>query len=179
MMSPDTNVTLVHRLFVQNMMAIRGFAIALLPDFNKVDDVVQETFITATAKAANFKEGTNFKAWIFAIVRLKVLESLRTPGSQAAAFKPDVIEALCATEECEPVFEEHLQILNQCLGCLAPQARRAIDLRYQQAHGPMEIARIMGWSVNAVNVALARARVALRACIESNLNKTFIQPHGP
>lgn len=43
MPSPD-QVELVQRLFVQNMVAVRGFVIALMPDFGRVDDVVQETF---------------------------------------------------------------------------------------------------------------------------------------
>jgi len=38
-------------------------------------------------------------------------------------------------------------------------------LRDQQAHRPPEIARIMGWTVEAVHVALSRARVFLRGCV--------------
>jgi DNA-directed RNA polymerase specialized sigma24 family protein len=53
-----------------------------------------------------------------------------------------------------------------------------VTLRYQQAHRPPEIARIMGWSLNSVNVALARARVALRGCMESNLNESAVKAHG-
>lgn len=42
---PDPDqIALVQRLFVQNMVAVRGFVIALMPDFGRVDDVVQETF---------------------------------------------------------------------------------------------------------------------------------------
>ena len=43
MPDPD-QIALVQRLFVQNMVAVRGFVIALMPDFGRVDDVVQETF---------------------------------------------------------------------------------------------------------------------------------------
>lgn len=167
-MVPDPQPTAhVHALFVQNMMALRGFVVALLPDFSRVDDVVQETFLTVTAKAGDFQPGTNFKAWLFAIARRKVLEALRDPACAPAAFTPEVIEALSAHDTDQPWLEEHLQALRECVGKLAPQARRAIELRYQQAHRPPEIARVMGWSLNAVNVALARARVALRGCVEA------------
>ena len=34
---------------------------------------------------------------------------------------------------------------------------------------PTTIARVMGWTVNAVNVALSRARRAIRECVEVRL----------
>lgn len=81
----------------------------------------------------------------------------------------EVIDALCGAEPVELQPEEQTRALAACVGKLAPQARRTIELRYQQAFRPPEIARRMGWTVNAVNVALARARRALRDCVERQL----------
>jgi DNA-directed RNA polymerase specialized sigma24 family protein len=50
-MPSEEKTVLVQSLFVQNMMAVRGFVIALMPNFSRVDDVMQETFLTVTAKA--------------------------------------------------------------------------------------------------------------------------------
>ncbi len=162
---------LVQTLFVQNMMAVRGFVIGLMPDFSRVDDVMQETFLTVTAKAADFREGSNFRSWACSIARFKVMEGWRRSGSREVALDEDVLDALCATalEEWQP--EEELRLLARCKEELAPQARRVIELRYEQAHRPPEIAQRMGWSVNAVNVALARARSALRKCMDRHLRQ--------
>ena len=168
MATPETSV--VELLFLQNIMAVRGFVVSLMPDFSRVDDVVQETFLTVKAKAEDFVEGTNFRSWVFSIARLKVLEAARRPGVKEVTFDPEVIDALCVTEIVESPIEEHLRALGGCLEELAPQARPAIELRYQQASRPPEIAKRMGWTLNAVNVALARARVALRLCLERKLN---------
>jgi len=168
-MASPTQTALVQGLFVQNMMAVRGFVLALMPDFSRVDDVVQETFLTVTAKADDFVEGTNFRAWAFSIARFKVLESVRTPGAREIALDAEVIDALCGAEPIEVHPEEQTGALATCIGKLAPQARRAIELRYQQACRPPEIARRMGWTVNSVNVALARARNFLRECVERQL----------
>ncbi len=97
-MPSEEKTVLVQSLFVQNMMAVRGFVIALMPDFSRVDDVMQETFLTVTAKAEAFVEGSNFRSWACSIARFKVLEALRRPGSREVALDADVIEALCATE---------------------------------------------------------------------------------
>jgi RNA polymerase sigma-70 factor (ECF subfamily) len=163
--------SLVHGLFVQNMMAVRGYVLALMPDFSRVDDIVQETFITATEKAAEFQEGTNFKAWIFAIARFKVLEALRDPSCARLSLAPEVIEALSAEDGCESRMDDYIEALSGCIERLAPRAHRVIELRYQQAHRPPEVARLMGWTLNSVNVALARARSALRSCIEAALKQ--------
>jgi RNA polymerase sigma-70 factor, ECF subfamily len=169
MPSPD-QISLVQRLFVQNTMALRGFLLALMPDFSRVDDVVQETFLTVTAKADDFLDGTNFRSWVFSIARFKVLEALRKPGATVLSLDAEVIESLCATEIEDWHADEQLLALGRCLDELTPQARRAVELRYEQAHRPAEIAQRMGWTVNSVNVALARARAALRDCVERQFN---------
>ena len=172
MPDPD-QIALVQRLFVQNMVALRGFVIALMPDFSRVDDVVQETFLTVTAKADDFVEGTKFRSWAFSIARFKVLEAARQPGSKELLLDAEVIEALCATErEIEKAnTDDGLRALEECKNGLARQARRVINLRYEDSQRPPEIAERMGWTVNAVNVALARARKALRECVDRKLRK--------
>jgi RNA polymerase sigma-70 factor (ECF subfamily) len=79
------------------------------------------------------------------------------------------LEALTAVEPPTPPNEARIQHLADCMGKLAPQARRAIELRYQQSHNPSEIARVMGWTTGAVKVALSRARLVLRECVERQL----------
>ena len=163
-MPSQEKIVRVQSLFVQNMMAVRGFVIGLMPDFSRVDDVMQETFLTVIAKAEDFVEGSNFRSWACSIARFKVLEARRFHGSR---------EALCATEMDEWQPEEELRLLAGCKDELAPQARRVIDLRYEQAHRPPEIAQRMDWTVNAVHVALARARTALRECVERKLKQSL------
>jgi RNA polymerase sigma-70 factor (ECF subfamily) len=156
-------------LFIQHTSLLRGFVFALMPDFSRVDDVVQETFLTVTKKAASFEPGTNFLGWACTIARFKVLEAGRKAAAGAQPLAPEVLESLCAcAPEAEP-DDDRLRMLGDCLQQLAPQARRAIELRYQHAHKPSEIATILGWTPNSVYVALSRARDLLRACMEMKM----------
>ena len=160
----------VQALFVQHLPALRGFILSLVSNFSLVDDVVQESFITVTNKAASFERGTNFRAWAWTIARFKTLQLLEKSAPVKERFAPDVIEALCAHESAEDWHsEEMLRHLAGCIEQLAPKARQSIELRYMQAHRPPEIARLMGWTVDAVHVALARARVVLRDCVTRRL----------
>jgi RNA polymerase sigma-70 factor (ECF subfamily) len=161
---------LVQSLFIQHMPALRGFVLSLVSNFDLVDDVIQETFLTVNAKAGEFQRGTNFRAWVWTIARFKVLQALESQASQTERLSPVVIDALCAHETAEEWHtEEQLRHLVRCFDTLAPKARRAVELRYQQAHRPPEIARLMGWTVDAVHVALSRARVVLRDCVARHM----------
>lgn len=172
-MSADSQAHLfqVQSLYVQHIPALRGFVLSLVSDFSLVDDVVQETFLTVSQKADDFVPGTNFRAWVWTIARFKVLQTLEKSRTAKNRMCPEVIEALCAHEDAETgwVEERQLNLLASCVESLAPRAKEAVTLRYEQAHKPPEIARMMGWSVDAVNVALSRARLALRKCVEQQL----------
>lgn len=165
-------LALVQGLFIQNLPALRGFVLALRGGFDLVDDVVQETFITVSAKASDFQPGTNFRAWVFTIAKFKVLQAAASKArTNAEQLSPEVLEALCTQETGEEWSNEpQLRLLGSCLKELAPKAYQMIELRYQHAKRPAEIARLMGWTVEAVHVALSRARDFLRDCVKRRTN---------
>ena len=167
--SAQTHQEQVHTLFLQHASQLRGFIIALMPDFSRVDDVFQETFLTVSRKAGDFKLDTNFLAWACSIARFKVLEAARQQPRLTQPFSEEVLNALCATEPDPEPEEECLRALEQCVEKLPSHTRRAFDLRYQQAHKPSEIARLLGWSVASVYVVLSRARAELRQCVDHRL----------
>lgn len=157
---------LVQRLFVKHMVPLRGFLLGLTGDFDRVDDLVQETFLRALEKAEDFAEGGNFRAWIFAIGRFTALSCYRDLSRERWVFDPDLIELLADEAPDFSRNEVRSRHLQPCMEKLAPQARRAMELQYRDGHPPREIATLMGWTANAVKVALSRARAAVRHCIE-------------
>ena len=160
----------VQGLFLQHLPALRGFLVSLVSDFSLVDDIVQETFLTVTAKASAYQTGSNFRAWAWTIARFKALQAIKNALPLEQRLEADVVEALCAHHAAETWFaEDQLRHLALCLKSLAPKALKVVELRYQQAHLPQEIARRMGWTVDSVHVALSRARVVLRDCITDRM----------
>ncbi|MBM4154305.1 MAG: sigma-70 family RNA polymerase sigma factor [Lentisphaerae bacterium] len=154
----------VQQLFVAHQTSVKAFVLSLRPDFTEAADILQETFLTVTRKAAEFREGSNFTAWAFAIARFKVLESGRVRRRETD-LSDEVLDALAADAPPAPFFDRRLEALRACLRRLAPRAQEIVRLRYHSGHGPEEIARCVSWSANAVNVALSRARTALRDCV--------------
>jgi RNA polymerase sigma-70 factor (ECF subfamily) len=152
----------VAQLFVRHQPAVRSFAIALTGDFTAADDVVQETFLTITAKAAEYDPGRNFVAWACGIAKLKVFENRRA----GRRFSSAVVDSLAASVTVEELGEERLPLLIECLEKLPPKARELVQLRYFSEHGPGEIAGMLGRTVAGVNAALLKAREALRECVD-------------
>lgn len=157
--------TTIQQLFVRHQSKVRSAALALTGDFSIAEDVVQETFLTATKKAADFDPETNFVAWVLAIARLKVMERRRSDRR----LSREVIESLAASLPEEELEEHRLMPLLDCIDELPPKSQELIRLRYFSEHGPGEIAAILGRSVVGVNAALVKARAVLRDCVTKKL----------
>ena len=158
-------------LLTSHQTALRLYVASLLPGSPEVGDVAQQANITIWHKRSEFEPGTNFRAWIFAIARYKVLDFRK----QKLRDSP-----LCFSEEMEEIMAAELPAaaddldarqvyLRECLGELKPAQRELIEHRYFH-HTPLEqYARSVGRSAGGLRVTLHRLRETLARCIESKL----------
>jgi RNA polymerase sigma-70 factor (ECF subfamily) len=160
----------VQKLFVKHQGVIKAYILSLLPCLADAEDVLQETFLTVSAKAATFAEGTNFVAWACTIARFKVLEARRRLR-QPTLLSESAIEALSEDVPESGFFEERVEAVRRCLDRLAPRARQIVWLRYHGGCSCDDIGKQVGWRAAAVRVALAKARTALRTCVEFQLKR--------
>ena len=168
--SPGGDATIrVQQLFVRHQGIVKAFILSLQPGFADAEDVLQETFLVVTRRAADFREGTNFVAWACSIARFKLMEARRKVS--APAISEEAIAAVCEDAPDEGFFQERLPVLRECLRRLAPRAREMVWLRYHGELGLQEIAGRLAWKEPAVRVALSKARVFLRACMERGLTE--------
>ncbi|MFD0894279.1 sigma-70 family RNA polymerase sigma factor [Luteolibacter ambystomatis] len=161
----------IQQMFVMEISNLRGFLWTLVPDRHRLDDVIQETFLTVTRKADTFEEGTNFRAWVFTIGRHKALQSLRERRHEGY-LAPEVLEAI--TEDREPPdghFDERAAHLRDCIAKLPGNARQMISLRYTHRKSLAEIADVLSFRPASVKVMLSRFRSLLRNCIERKLRQ--------
>lgn len=160
---------LVQKLFIEHVDELKGFVTSLVPDPELVDDVVQETFVAVTARAAHYDPQTSFASWLFIVARDKLREVGGRAAAEARPFADDVLEVLVASHTGFAISREHMRFLDECIGMLAPQARRIVSLRYQNSMKPRHVAKALGWTAGSVRVALSRARAAIRECVEKKM----------
>jgi RNA polymerase sigma-70 factor (ECF subfamily) len=166
---PDHTVR-VQQLFVRHQSNLKAFILSLRPDFAEAEDILQEVFLVITRKAGDFHEGSNFMSWALTIARFKVMEASRRRSSDSA-LSEEVLNAL--SNECpeEELCEDRATAVRTCLEKLAPRLQEVMKLRYFSEHGPGEIARLLAWTPNSVNVALSKARKLMHGCVNRQLQK--------
>ena len=161
----------VQQLFVRHQQTVLGYVLSIEPNFADAQDIVQEVFLAVSRKAQTWSAGTDFLAWVCTVARYETLHFQRTRARRTGRLDEDVIELLHAGEAVdESEWQHRVEALRGCLGRLAPRAKELVWRRYHGVQMPREIATAIGWTVNAVRVALTRARNTLRECMERQLN---------
>lgn len=162
----DDHTLQVQTLFVQHQQAVMAYVLSIEPQIHDAEEIVQETFVTASRKASTWTVGTNFLAWACAIARFKTLSFQRDRVHRDRRLAKDVVELLAEhSEEDFSVFQGRVSALRGCLKKLAPKAHELINLRYHAGLMPEQIAGEIDWTVNSVRVALTRARKTLKECL--------------
>lgn len=167
---PADPVREIQRLFLQHASVLWGFIFGMLGDRHAADDVLQEVFLTGIERARDFRPGTSFTAWTREIARRKVFET-RRKAAHGLMLSDEALAVLADDNEVlDDPWANHRQALEARIKELAPRARELVELRYSPDWPDLNlIAARVSWTVGAVKVALSRARVALRECVERRL----------
>ena len=152
--------------------SLDNFARWIAHDSDDAEDLVQETYLKALRSFASFRRGTNFRAWIFQILRNNFLSSCSKldrrmtvamdseedfPGFPTTSATPEslLIEhsgndaVRCAIEQLPVIFREVILLCD------------VEDASYR------EIAEILSIPMGTVMSRLARARKAVRETLRS------------
>jgi RNA polymerase sigma-70 factor (ECF subfamily) len=160
------------RQFVASEPRLRAFLRSLLPRWDDVDDVLQETSVVAWRKFGQFEAGSSFTNWVFSIGRFEALKHLRHRVRSPLVFSDEVWELLAeeASEEVERLEAER-RALAHCLERLEPAQRELLEKSYQPGARFHQVAAQAGRSATAFYKVVQRLRAALLDCIERRLRQ--------
>ncbi len=131
------------------------------------EDLVQETFVRAWQRIAQYNPRWQFSTWLYTIAhRLAVAQRQR----QRREPRPACLDGV--PSECDPgrpaADREQCRHIWALADRLLPETQRvALWLRYAEGLGTSEIARVLGKSRVGVRVMLFRARETLAANLRS------------
>ena len=153
--------------------SLYNFAHWLVHNQNDAEDLVQETYLKALRSFASFQPGTNFRAWIFQILRNTFLSScskLERRMTVAMMDSEEDFPVLCATS----VTPESLLIersANDAVRCAIEHLpvifREVILLCDVEDTSYREIAEILSIPIGTVMSRLARARKSVRESLRT------------
>ena len=153
-----------------------NFAHWLTRNREEAEDLVQETYAKALRGFASFEPGTNFKAWMFRILRNTFLNS-RT-GLKAATVPLDENEEDRAvavereTPESILIDRTSEHVLQQAIEELPVPYREVILLCEVEEMSYQEMAAALAIPIGTVMSRLSRARRRLRAIVSDKTTKT-------
>lgn len=143
-----------------------NFACWLTRDRAEAEELVQETFMKALKGFASFEQGTNFRAWIYRILRntfLTTRSGLKTHDSldEDGAFEPETNE----TPELLLLARAGRDAIHKALEQLPVKFREVILLCDLEEMSYKEIAETLGIPTGTVMSRLSRARKAMRGLL--------------
>lgn len=178
MVNPSTTVDPVssasfEQLAIPLLPSLLRHALWLTQNEAEAEDLAQEALSKALRAFDSFTPGTNFKAWIFRILRNTFLTTRTAIAAIRTTFLDDFEEIESATT-ADPTPEETLIQLDnaaavqQALTQLPPPLRDCLLLCDVEELKYKDIASVLDLPIGTVMSRISRARAALRA---------HLQPH--
>jgi RNA polymerase sigma-70 factor (ECF subfamily) len=152
--------------------SLYNFARWLAHNSHDAEDLVQETYLKALRSFASFQSGTNFRAWIFQILRNTFLSScskLERRMTIAMDSEDDGPELAVDTETPETILmnRSNSQLVQRAIDDLPVHYRETLLLCEVEEMSYQEIAEILSIPTGTVMSRLARARKAVRQSLLS------------
>jgi RNA polymerase sigma-70 factor (ECF subfamily) len=155
-----------------------NFAHWLTQDRTEAEDLVQETYAKALRGFSSFQPGTNFRAWMYRILRNSFLSS-RTGLKATVVFDDDELETVLPKENSTPesvlIDQANRDMVQEALAELPLHFREILLLCEVEEMSYQEISETLAIPAGTVMSRLFRARRALRSVLQQKLKGG---PHG-
>ncbi|TAM55909.1 MAG: sigma-70 family RNA polymerase sigma factor [Paraburkholderia sp.] len=181
----DASATRTH------LMRLRGdllrFARLQLRDDAAAEDVVQDTMLAAMNKMADFRGQAQLSTWVFAILKNKIIDVMRsrkrfTPVDDLDELPADTFDGLFdhrdrwerderpanwGDPEATLAQQQFWIVFQACLDRLPSGTARVFMMREFLELDPQEVAAELAISKSNCGVILHRARMTLRVCLQT------------
>lgn len=151
-----------YQQLIECLPHLRAFARVLCRHHDMVDDLVQDAVVRALAAARQFQPGTNFKAWMFTILRNQNITTFRRQRIYPVPLDETTHEAVQAPAQEDSVM---MRDLNDAVQRLSPLRREALILVVVHGLSYEEAAAVCKCAVGTIKSRVARARAELQVMV--------------
>lgn len=156
--------------FEEHLPRLRRYALALMRERMRADDLVQDTLERALRKFSLFRRSTDLRAWLFTIMHNVHVNQIRA-ATAAARTQPDDT----GSESSHTPLDDAATArdISNALQHLAPEHREVILLVGLEQLSYEETARVLDVPIGTVMSRLTRARERLRALMSGETSPTL------
>ena len=167
------NLTEITKLWIADQAIVAAFISSAVPDFHDCQDLLQEVAVAVLESSDTYDSTRPFIAWAIAIARNRIIDFRRRRSAKRVAFDNQVIEVMGrAFAEIRTETGPMREALAACLKGLALKSVRLLEMRYHRSLRSADIARQVGVTATAIDMALHRIRMGLRTCIQRRLGQS-------
>lgn len=159
------------------MPHLRAFARFLTGHRERADDLVQDAVVRALTSAHQFQPGTNFKAWMFTILR-----NLFYNEGRKSRVKIDTLEEVHEQQHAAgPTQEAGLEFddFRRAFWRLTEEQREVLILVGASGVSYEEAAEICGCAVGTIKSRVSRARTQLSKLLNGSEMGSRLEESGP
>ncbi len=146
---------------------LRAFLAGYVPQAQWVDDLAQQSFVSAYGALRGFRVGTDFYAWLRQIAYNHLRAELERTSRRRRLERDYLLEVGAAEMErrVDPE-DDSLDALRDCVGRL-PDASRDLVRRFYADGLPLaRIATALGRPADSLKVTLFKIRARLKECVQ-------------
>lgn len=149
---------------------LRSFIAGYVPRAAWVDDLAQQSFVSAYQSLKSFRVGTDFYAWLRQIAYNHLRAELEK-SNRRKRLEADYLEEAGAAEfdrrlDRDNPEEDALEALRDCVSRLPETSREILQRHYGDGRPIAEIAGKLGRPTGSVKVTMFKIRVRLKECIQ-------------
>ncbi|SDH21358.1 sigma-70 family RNA polymerase sigma factor [Roseospirillum parvum] len=145
---------------------LRAFARSLTPDRALADDLAQEAATRALANRRSYRPGSNFRAWVFTILRNAFYSEHRRKWRTSE--QTDEAAMLAHGEPGRQQAHLELDDFRRTFGCLPAEQREALVLVGACGFGIEQAAEVAGCAPGTVKSRVSRGRRELKARLDGD-----------
>lgn len=154
-----------------HLSSVYNFILRLVRNPEEAEDITQDVFVKVWRHLKKYREGANFKTWLFTIARNTVIDWSRKKKSFVFSDFEDgegnnvLVDTLADLEPLpDEIFRraEDEKFFDDLLAKLSPASREVLLLHYRESLTFDEIAGVVGKSLNTVKSQHRRALEILR-----------------
>lgn len=152
------------RAILAELPRLRRYARAMLGDRAAADDLVQDTLERAWSRIAQWRQGSDLRAWLFGIMHNLRVDQLRRGGLSTTLLDEDEV----ADVPVRPTQSDLLEVmdLETALRQLPDEQREILLLVALEEMSYADIAALLGIPIGTVMSRLSRGRERLRLVME-------------
>ncbi|WP_265946488.1 RNA polymerase sigma factor [Dechloromonas sp. A34] len=143
---------------------LRRYARAMVGDRAAADDLVQDTLERAWSRFAQWRPGSDLRAWLFGIMHNLRVDQLRRPGLKTLPMDDEEFEVPTRATQTDRL---EVSDLESALARLPEEQRAVLLLVALEEMSYDEVASTLGIPVGTVMSRLSRGRERLRLILEA------------